>query len=519
MKRVTTILGVLIVAVYLPVTAQVLNVSRITQSQNQWCWAGVSACVLEFYGKKVSQCEIAEFTRTHEQFTDISFGSTNCCTSPASCNNWNYNWGGPGSIEDILSHFAGITSSNVGSFISLTEITTLIEANRPFIIRWGWTAGGGHFIVGHGINGQNISYMNPWPGEGKKIGTYDWIKTAADHTWTHTSTFTVSAQPPGNAGTISGPVSVCQGMEMVTYFVPPISRAIEYVWTLPEGVTGKSSADSIVVSFGAYSKSGEITVTGKNNLGNGSTATLALEVNPLPAAAGAITGKREVCHRQRNVTYTVPEIKDAEEYVWNVQTDATFFIRDNSITLSYGVTTGTGTLSVKGRNSCGEGPESTLTVTLSPIPETPVISHKGNVITSSSTVGNQWYNSNGPIEGATGQEYAITESGDYYVVVTINGCVSDPSESLTLILNGLDKTSFARQISVYPNPVTDQLRIEAEAWQGPVMYKVFNALGQVVYFSSLVTSCTLDVTDYPKGIYLVKFEAGNDLVIKKFIKE
>ncbi|MCX6226115.1 MAG: T9SS type A sorting domain-containing protein [Bacteroidia bacterium] len=520
MKRSALIINmILITCLTTPLSAQVLNVSKITQTQNQWCWAGVSACVLEFYGKSVSQCVIAEYTRTVEQFSDISFGLANCCTSPATCNNWNYNWGGPGSIEDILLHFASITNNNIGSSITLSSITTSIQANRPFIIRWALTAGGGHFVVGHGISGENIYYMNPWPGEGKKIATYAWVQTASDHSWTHTNTFTVSPQPPAAAGTISGITTVCQGQASVTYSVPPIDRALTYLWTIPEGAKGASTTESITLAFSPAAVSGPITVTGQNNLGNGTTSTLPVTVNPLPAPAGAISGNALVCQRQRDVTYTVPVISHAISYIWTVTVDATGTSTTNKITLNFGLNTSLGTISVKGKNDCGEGEEYAMDIKLSGIPETPVITQKGNDLTSSSLVGNQWYNSSGPIEGATSRIYTITASDDYYVVVTIDGCSSDPSETLSLILNGTDTKNWLSRMMIYPNPATGQLEIEASGSSEPVIFRILNSLGQSLYQSILVNHAVIDLSDFPPGIYLIKFETGKEISVRKFLKE
>ena len=64
--------------------------------------------------------------------------------------------------------------------------------------RWGWSGGGGHFVVGHGVQGDNIYYMNPWFGEGLLIGTYSWFKqgktsNSSTHTWTDTNKLTGTA--------------------------------------------------------------------------------------------------------------------------------------------------------------------------------------------------------------------------------------------------------------------------------------------------------------------------------------
>jgi hypothetical protein len=519
MKRSIIIIDILLITLMAPLSGQVLNVSKISQKKDQWCWAGVSACILEFYGKSVSQCVIAEYTRTVEQFSDISFGNADCCLSPATCNNWNYNWGGAGSIEDILYHFANIATNNMASTISLPEITNSIAANRPFIIRWGWTTGGGHFIVGHGISGENIYYMNPWPGEGKKVALYSWVKSTSDHTWTHTQTLNISPRLPADAGTISGLTAVCQGKDSVTYKVPAIERALNYVWVLPDSTYLENTSDSITVTYSKDAVSGLISVYGKNNLGNGKTSTLPITVNPLPEDAGAITGPEQVCQRQRSVTYTVPEIKNADSYVWTVTADAVVRTNKNSITLDYGTRTGEGTISVKGKNDCGEGLATILNIELSGIPDTPVITQKGNDLTSSSPIGNQWYDSDGPIEGATLHTYTITKSDDYYVVVTINGCVSDPSEVLSLILNGIDLNGYTANMTMYPNPVKDRLEIKTEGWPAPVEIKISNSIGQVLYRSTFINHSSIDLSGYAPGIYLIRFGALNKTGVRKIIKE
>lgn len=165
----------------------ILGVPTVFQIENQWCWAGCTNSILSYYGFNTTQCQIAEYTRTVA--TWHSFGSTNCCTTASlGCNYWNYNWGYAGSMEDILFFFGNITDATVSNTLSIATISTEINAGRPFIIRWGWTSGGGHFIVGKGYDvSNNIYYMNPWPGEGSKIATYNWMVSDGVHNWTHTN--------------------------------------------------------------------------------------------------------------------------------------------------------------------------------------------------------------------------------------------------------------------------------------------------------------------------------------------
>ena len=170
--------------------SQVLNVPLVTQEQDEWCWAAVSKSILNYYGDSVSQCQIAEYTR--ETATWNNFGNVDCCTDPSQgCNYWNYPYGYTGSIQDILQNW-GVQNYGVDYPLTPIEITQEIAGSRPFIIRWAWTAGGGHFVLGQGFLDSTLYYMNPWVGEGYKFADYSWVVSNADHTWTHGNVLTTS---------------------------------------------------------------------------------------------------------------------------------------------------------------------------------------------------------------------------------------------------------------------------------------------------------------------------------------
>src|SRR5512140_1901508 len=103
MNRLILLLNISLL-VLIDLKGQILPVTLVIQEQNQWCWAAVSKCALDYYGHSVSQCAIAEYTRTTATWHD--FGKQKCCDFPTgNCNYWNYDWGYSGSISDILKHF------------------------------------------------------------------------------------------------------------------------------------------------------------------------------------------------------------------------------------------------------------------------------------------------------------------------------------------------------------------------------------------------------------------------------
>ena len=170
--------------------ADLLAVPEVEQEESQWCWAGVSQSILRYYGNAVTQCEIAEYARSSRP---EYYGTVDCCVdSTQGCNQPN-GMTGPGTIEDILIHFGGIDSQFVSGVLSSDDCATEIANYLPFNIRWGWTSGGGHFVVGHGIELSDVGgdhtfyYMDPWYGEGLSVATYAWVVEGSNHTWTHTN--------------------------------------------------------------------------------------------------------------------------------------------------------------------------------------------------------------------------------------------------------------------------------------------------------------------------------------------
>jgi hypothetical protein len=270
---------------HVSLTAQILNVPLVIQEQTNWCWDATSKCVLDYFGFINTQCTIAEYTRTVA--TWHSFGTTNCCVNAnLGCNYWNYNWGYPGSIADILVHFGNLYVNNMSTYLSTSQIQTEMTAGRPFIFRWGWYSGGGHFLVGYGISGSDLYYMNPLPGYGYEISNYNWVvDDGSSHTWTHTQTLCIPSQP----GTISGNTPVCQG-SLQTYSITAASGATSYTWTIPTGWSGSSVTTSISTTAG--SASGTIKVKANNSCGSTLAQSKSLTVNATPAITGSTPGSR-----------------------------------------------------------------------------------------------------------------------------------------------------------------------------------------------------------------------------------
>jgi trimeric autotransporter adhesin len=320
---------------------------------------------------------------------------------------------------------------------------------------------------------------------------------------------------PGPAGTITGTASVCGGAQGIAYSVPAITNAQTYIWTLPAGATIASGewTNNITVNFAANASSGNITVAGNNLCGNGtSSAPFAVTVNQLPEAAGTITGPAAVCQGTSGVTYSVGTIANATTYNWTVPAGATIVSGSttNTITVDFGMNAVSGNITVYGSNTCGNGTVSpSFAVTVNPIPATPEITANGDMLTSSAADGNQWYFEGTMIQGATNQSYQATQSGWYWAVVTLNGCSSDTSNHVYIVITGIGNHSLSDSFTVYPNPNNGQFTILLKGVPaGEYDLEVINNIGQSVWNLKNVPvsgefSQNIDIRPASKGLYTI----------------
>jgi PKD repeat protein len=89
-------------------------------------------------------------------------------------------------------------------------------------------------------------------------------------------------------------------------------------------------------------------------------------LDPLPEQAGTISGPTEVCQYQKQVTFTVPEIKNANYYVWTLPDGSIKDSPSNSLSADFLSPNKSANIKVKGHNYYGDGAESSLQITIIP---------------------------------------------------------------------------------------------------------------------------------------------------------
>lgn len=242
-----------------------------------------------------------------------------------------------------------------------------------------------------------------------------------------------------------------------------------------------------------------------------------------PSAAGVITGTASVCKGSADVSFSTPAISGSTSYLWTLPGGATGTSTTNSIAVSFGSNAVSGNIKVMGRNDCGMGPESMFAVTVNEIPATPVINLYYGTLESNSPSGNQWNFGNSIIPNATNSSFIPSLSGDYYVIVTINGCSSQQSNIISYINTGINAFTANNGISIYPNPTSGEIRIELnDKFESDYSVEVFDNAGillQIMKKRKSEIAFVLDLGKFSSGQYTLRIKALNKFYQAKVIKE
>ncbi len=120
--------------------------------------------------------------------------------------------------------------------------------------------------------------------------------------------------------------------------------------------------------------------------------------------------------------------------------------------------------------------------------------------------------------------------GAYFDYLAINptgafapGALAAPAPPADLIVPavvvGLTSVRDIAPLSVYPNPVTDLLRVDSELGGRPSKYRIFSATGQTVLIGALDSDGVLNVGQLPSGTYMLQVMSENgELAVGRFTK-
>lgn len=173
------------------------------------------------------------------------------------------------------------------------------------------------------------------------------------------------------------------------------------------------------------------------------------------------------------------------------------------------------------KNGCESPTRTPVTIVVNKL-ITPEVTISGTMLSSSSATGNQWYKDGEVIEGATNSSYEVSQTGQYSVSVSINGCTVVSTE-ITVAITGLEDKS-SKIVSVYPNPVNDWLTVEipAEVASNIRALNLMDSKGATIssFDPAEISngSLSINMIEKSKGFYYLDIRTADGVIVYRIIK-
>ena len=282
------------------------------------------------------------------------------------------------------------TPTNSGPSPACSNYPGLVYSTQAGMTGYVWNISAGGQITG---------------GTGTNSVTVTWIATGAQNisvNYSNANGCTAAAPVvypvtvnSGAAPTITGTNSLCVNSGYYNYTTEAGMSA--YNWTISAGGIINYGGGTNVITV-TWTTSGaqwvRVNYTNPGGCSAVNPTQFNVTVNPLPAAAGSITGTATVCGGTTGVAYSVAAVTGATSYVWNLPAGATIAsgAGTNAITVNFAGNASSGNITVYANNICGNGATSPpFAVIVNALPA------DAGTITGSASV----------CEGATGVVYTV----------------------------------------------------------------------------------------------------------------
>jgi len=303
-------------------------------------------------------------------------------------------------------------------------------------------------------------------------------------------------------------LSGCPGFT-VQFSDSTINAPTAWQWSFPGGTPNTSTLQNPIIAYNTPGTYNNVKLIVTNANGTDSvTKSSYIAVSPQVQPIISLNNNDSLCQGQ----YVLLTSSNGNSYKWHPTNQGVQGINVNA--------TGTYSITVTDVFGCAitSQPEN---IYVFPLPAVPVITIIGDTLTSSASIGNQWYLNGTIIPNAINQTYIIQQAGSYKVSVTdINGLCSSTSSGFV----GIEK-EYKNGISyvIYPNPTNAASTLILQSNSADdIIIEITDVVGKVIYnkkyksFSGRLET-GIDISFYGKGAYMLSITNSKGKSSKKII--
>jgi hypothetical protein len=409
-----------------------------------------------------------------------------------------------------------------GDNASCVGYSNVVYSTEAGMASYTWAlSSGGTITSGQGTHQVHVTWNSP--GTHTLSVIFTTVNGCSVGTPTQYNVIVYSVDQP----TISGANIACANSGLYLVYSTETGMS-DYQWTISAGgalISGQGTSQVEVNWTSGGNKSVSVNYTNPNGCSALNPTVFTVTVNAVPAAAGPVNGAAAVCTGATGVAYSCAPVSGATSYIWTLPAGVviTNGAGTNSILADFTSSASSGNISVFASNLCGDGAASPpLNVSVNPLPSTPLATAEDALLTSTAPEGNQWYFEGMIIPGANGQVYEATQTGWYWTEVTLNGCISDTSNHVYVLITGMNELPGV-SLLIYPQPNDGRFHIMLRGNDLlPLRLIILNTLGETVYERDGIRVdgelvIPVELLHPTSGIYLLIIENPSARLTRKLV--